>query len=295
MNFIGALNESLGMNLQANSSVKFFLSSGNICLKQSFENDFEEHHNFPLHLAIKKSDQQAIDKIVAEASSDEFFKEDKYASTPIHLACWYGNFDLVKKLTAKLVDIQGDNIYGERPIHLACEGGNYEIVKFLIEQQVNLNVVDNISQTPLHIAVKSGNSRLCELLLSVDEVKIDVFDYKNKTVFDYALDLFSKDTGSKILKLFLEKKSAHLSPQNFEQIFSKIIANQEQKYDENIAEIINLSLVSQNCPQQIKEQIEPIKDFQSLAQNTSSKPSIINRSLLGKIINLKSKDCCTIS
>ena len=54
---------------------------------------------------------------------------------------------------------------GSSPLHLACEYGHYEIAKHLISQGAKLDAVCNEGWQPLHHATYIGSSKLVELLL----------------------------------------------------------------------------------------------------------------------------------
>ncbi len=112
-------------------------------------------------------------------------------STPLHLAAFKGNIEVIHLLMANGADmeclnnreqnvmhmaVQGDSpnalIYfqrkflmsfnskdenGSTPLHLACYYGSEHSVLFLVSWNCNLDLQDMEGYTPLHLAVLAGN------------------------------------------------------------------------------------------------------------------------------------------
>ena len=61
--------------------------------------------------------------------------------TPLHLACFHNNIDIVRILVKKNVPLESTDIYSNYPLTYAIEYGNSELIKLLLEQ--DLSMVNN--------------------------------------------------------------------------------------------------------------------------------------------------------
>jgi ankyrin repeat protein len=78
--------------------------------------------------------------------------------TPIHLAAWKGNVNVMKFLLAHGADVNSKNGHGWTPLHLAAWTGSTEAVKFLLESRAQIQAVstDDHLAAP-HLAAWKGN------------------------------------------------------------------------------------------------------------------------------------------
>ncbi len=74
---------------------------------------------------------------------------------------------------------------------------NFELVKVLIARNVNINYKDYDNRTALHIAVCEDNYLLSEYFI-LKGINVDVKDRWNKTAYDYALE----NKNERIISLF---------------------------------------------------------------------------------------------
>ena len=79
------------------------------------------------------------------------------------------------------------NQSGWTPLHLACYKGNYEYSQYLINLGVNIDSFDNYNKTPLFYAVQSNNSRLVKFLI-LNGADKNVKDKNNKKAIEYTGD-----------------------------------------------------------------------------------------------------------
>ena len=61
---------------------------------------------------------------------------------PIHLACRYRCFDLVKYLVDKNVNLNYQVKKGWYPVHLVCLGGDFCTIQYIISKNINLDLVE---------------------------------------------------------------------------------------------------------------------------------------------------------
>ena len=73
------------------------------------------------------------------------------------------------------------------PLHIACYRGNYEFVQYLISLEVDMNSIDNNNKTPLFYAVQSRSAKIIKYLILAG-VNKKIKDNKNKMAIEYAKD-----------------------------------------------------------------------------------------------------------
>uniref|UniRef100_A0A1X7SEC4 Uncharacterized protein n=1 Tax=Amphimedon queenslandica TaxID=400682 RepID=A0A1X7SEC4_AMPQE len=87
--------------------------------------------------------------------------------TPLHFACQYGHFEIVKILTnhPQCNNIEAEDDTNDRPLHAACRSGNVDIVRHLvIDKHCDVNAKERDSYTPLHYACEWGNFEIVKFL-----------------------------------------------------------------------------------------------------------------------------------
>ena len=86
---------------------------------------------------------------------------------PIHLACHYNHFEVVKALVrfsdAKYIaDLQ--NLDGKTPLHLATENSNVDILRILINHtKTGLSLPDGNGNTPFKIAEDNRETEILKV------------------------------------------------------------------------------------------------------------------------------------
>lgn len=103
-------------------------------------------------------------------------------------ACQNNNFDKVKALVEKGVDVNYRNHRGSRPIHKACASANLVIVEYLIVKGAEINCVDLSGRCPLHEACTSIYDRqdVVKKLLK-NNAKVSYFDQDKNTQLHLAI------------------------------------------------------------------------------------------------------------
>jgi len=88
-------------------------------------------------------------------------------STPLHVACRYGNAEIVKLLLSMSVDVDAVyGIHGVTPLYDAASGGYERIVKLLLEKDANVNASGGRSfMNSLGAAAMGGHEGIVKLLL----------------------------------------------------------------------------------------------------------------------------------
>jgi len=116
---------------------------------------------------------------------------DKSGSTPLHLAIMENNVEAVKFLVSvEGVDI---NVRAEKfeftPLRKAVFLGNVDIVKTLISHKdIDVNKPDYCGCTPLHTAIMRKHFDVCNILLSVEGIKINTESVNRNHRGDFFVD-----------------------------------------------------------------------------------------------------------
>lgn len=111
--------------------------------------------------------------------------QDKRGSTPLILACYYNNSDIVRFLIDKVKDINGSSKDGS-PLMAAAVKGYNSIVKMLLEAGANPNAEDANQTTALHYAAMFKNYDLAVMLIEAG-ANPNHKNNVNQSPFDLAL------------------------------------------------------------------------------------------------------------
>jgi ankyrin repeat protein len=107
-------------------------------------------------------------------------------TTPFHIACGSGNFDVVQKAFEMGGNLMTLDSEGESPVHAVAWGevhDNWDIrrtLRYLIGKGASLGAKTEHGKSLLHLAAEMSNVRAIETLLGV-EVQCDVFDNLGNT------------------------------------------------------------------------------------------------------------------
>ena len=113
-----------------------------------------------------------------------FYRGTPNQMTPLIMAVYKNNIDIVKLLLYNGADTNIQNYYGETAIMFS----DYEITKLLLENGANINIRDNQGYTVLDRPINDNKLELIKLFISNYKLKIsDVF-----TSYNIAPDLLEK-------------------------------------------------------------------------------------------------------
>ncbi|XP_037071264.1 ankyrin repeat and SAM domain-containing protein 1A-like [Pollicipes pollicipes] len=95
---------------------------------------------------------------------------DHRGSTPLHLAAWTGNVEVVRTLITHgpgIANVDCVNKDHETPLHSACQYGHTPVVRLLLEHCCDAAVPNCRGETPLDLAAQYGRLEAVELLVRV--------------------------------------------------------------------------------------------------------------------------------
>ena len=111
-----------------------------------------------------------------DSFANEFFclclKNSQSGYTPLHVACHFGQMNMVRFLLGHQSQIDAITSQGYTPLHQAAQQGHPMIVNLLLESGATPNAITTQGQTALSIAQKLGYITVIETLKVVTETTI---------------------------------------------------------------------------------------------------------------------------
>jgi ankyrin repeat protein len=105
--------------------------------------------------------------------------------SPLILACYHGNKEVVKFLIDKVNSINSTSNYGT-PLMAAMVKGNIEIIEMLLSRNAVTNIADVNGTTAMHYAVLFKNYEAIKLLIDAN-ADLEIKDRRGQSALDYAV------------------------------------------------------------------------------------------------------------
>jgi len=145
------------------------------------ENDSNVNPNDPFNILCKRkfdnSIKDILDKLIEKGANVNF--KGEFGITPMMMACYFNNEELVSYLITKNADLNITNMDNDTPLTIASYFNNKNIVNLLVNND-SKNLKNKYNETALTIANKLDNKEIKEILeyiYSVDgEEEIDKID-----------------------------------------------------------------------------------------------------------------------
>ena len=100
------------------------------------------------------------------------------------MACYHGNYDVVKFLVNKVEDINANSDRGT-PLMAAVFKKELSIVELLLKNNANPNIKDINGSTAMHYATMFKNYEIIKLLVDADS-DFTIKDNNGKSALDFA-------------------------------------------------------------------------------------------------------------
>lgn len=143
--------------------------------------------------------QGDLNEVISVYSKDPdvINKRNNEGYSPLILACYHGNEEVVKFLVDKVKDINQTSQYGSALMAAVIKGNN-KIIEHLLDRNANTNIIDKNGTTAMHYAVMFRNYDALKLLMQAN-ADIKIKDNSGKSPLDYA-SVYNDKKLKKILK-----------------------------------------------------------------------------------------------
>jgi ankyrin repeat protein len=131
----------------------------------------------PLHLFAKggnsiRSDEVGVTRLLVEHGAD-INAQDKDKTTPLHLALYCGNLEIVRVLLGCGANSNAKNALGLTPLHMVSHGSVRfddrcylaSVAELLLKHGADINARDKDNATPLHLASYCDDLEIVRVLL----------------------------------------------------------------------------------------------------------------------------------
>nr|XP_053654478.1 transient receptor potential cation channel subfamily A member 1-like [Cherax quadricarinatus] len=161
---IAARNASIGV-----LEVLLSYSESRGCIRQRMITIPDLEGNVPLHLAVHGGEIKAVEMCLKSGALISMQQDDR--STPVHLACSQGSFDIVKLMFTlqpqeKMKALTTLDAQGMSPLHCAAMFDHPQLVSYLIKEGADVDQVDQEHRSPLLLAAAHGGWRCVDVLLA---------------------------------------------------------------------------------------------------------------------------------
>ncbi|XWS41282.1 hypothetical protein CRYUN_Cryun17cG0067700 [Craigia yunnanensis] len=117
-----------------------------------------------IHAAARSGDLLNLQSILG-SNPLAINTRDKHSRTPLHLAAWSGQAQVVSYLCKQNADVGAAAMDDMGAIHFAAQKGHLEIVRTLLSSGVSVKAANRKGFTPLHYAVQGSHLEVIKVLL----------------------------------------------------------------------------------------------------------------------------------
>ncbi|XP_022750891.1 ankyrin-3 [Durio zibethinus] len=117
-----------------------------------------------IHAAARSGDLSTLESILA-SNPLAVNSRDKHSRTPLHLAAWSGQAQVVSYLCKQKADVGAAAMDDMGAIHFAAQKGHLEVVRTLLSSGVSVKAANRKGFTPLHYAVQGSHLEVIKVLL----------------------------------------------------------------------------------------------------------------------------------
>ena len=158
--------------------MKYLVNSG---VKQIPNHDLDTPiHKLLYHLCTSNETQAKRDNplwtkitkfLIANGADIKSQNNRKY--TPLHLASWFGHFEIAELLIEKGADLHSKTHQGATPLHISAYFGFEDITKLLLKNGARINETDDEGLTPFYLSLRGEKGEVAKFLIC-NGAKIDI-------------------------------------------------------------------------------------------------------------------------
>ncbi|KAM1257719.1 hypothetical protein ACFX13_038133 [Malus domestica] len=117
-----------------------------------------------VHAAARSGNLPSLQSILA-SNPLAVNSRDKHSRTPLHLAAWSGQTEVVNFLCSHKADVGAAAMDDMGAIHFAAQKGHLEVVRTLLSSGASVKASTRKGLTPLHYAVQGSHVELIKYLV----------------------------------------------------------------------------------------------------------------------------------
>ncbi|KAL2614091.1 hypothetical protein R1flu_025783 [Riccia fluitans] len=117
-----------------------------------------------LHDAAREGNVDSVRQLLS-TNAESVNDRDKHSRTPLHIAAWAGQEEVVRVLCEAKADVGASAQDDMAAIHFASQKGHTEVVRTLLLDGAYVNARNRKGMTPLHYAVQGSHADLVRLLV----------------------------------------------------------------------------------------------------------------------------------
>ncbi|XP_071521478.1 transient receptor potential cation channel subfamily A member 1-like [Panulirus ornatus] len=139
------------------------------CIRQNMISIPDLEGNVPLHLAVHGGEIKAVELCLRSGALISSQQDDR--STPVHLACSQGSFEIVKLMFTlqpqeKVKALGTLDAQGMSPLHCAAMFNHPQLVAYLVQEGAAVDQVDQEHRSALLLAAAHSGWRTVDVLLA---------------------------------------------------------------------------------------------------------------------------------
>ncbi|OAY72889.1 Ankyrin-2 [Ananas comosus] len=117
-----------------------------------------------IHAAARSGDLRTVESI-CNSNPLAINSRDRHSRTPLHLAAWAGQTEVVSYLCKHKADVGAAAMDDTGAIHFASQKGHTEVVRVLLSAGVSIKAGNRKGMTPLHYAAQGSQLELVKYLV----------------------------------------------------------------------------------------------------------------------------------
>ena len=118
-----------------------------LVIKGADVNAVDQHKNHCIHFAAKAGHLQIVQYLIEKQNVDKDVNGCENW-TPLHMACWNDQIDIIEYLLSNGADLEAKDINGQTPLHIAAYWNQYNAVSYLVGIGANKNAKNNKGKLP---------------------------------------------------------------------------------------------------------------------------------------------------